>query len=72
MLLERGASAPTSRRVGGAGLFRLDSVYFQNRQADLEDTVVNLVLTMIIANFISKTKNTFANAFAPSFALAHA
>lgn len=52
------------------GLFRLDRLYFQNRQADLEDMVVNLVLTMINANFITKTKNTLAQAFAPSFSLA--
>lgn len=70
MLLVREVSISTTRRVGGAGLFRLDSVYFQNKQADLEDMVVNLVLMMIIANLISKTKSAFANAFAPSYALA--
>lgn len=50
------------------GLFRLDRAYFQNMQADLDDTVVKLVITMINANFISKAKNAFAQAFAPSFA----
>jgi len=54
------------------GLFRLDSVYFQNMQADPESMVVNLTLTMIIANIISKTKSALANAFAPSYALAFA
>lgn len=52
------------------GLFRLDRVYFQNRQADLDDMVVKLVITMINANFITKTKNALAQAFAPSFSLA--
>jgi hypothetical protein len=37
---------------------------------DLENTVVNLVLTMINANFITKTKNAIAQAFAPSYSLA--
>lgn len=55
-----------------AGLFRLDRWYFQNTQADLEDMVVNLVLTMINANFITKAKNAIASAFAPSFAFARA
>ncbi len=52
------------------GLLRLDRLYFQNRQADLEEMVVNILLTMINANFITKAKNAFAQAFAPSFALA--
>jgi len=52
------------------GLFRLDRAYFQNRQADLENMIVKIVLTMINANFITKAKNAFAQAFAPSFALA--
>jgi uncharacterized protein YejL (UPF0352 family) len=43
-------------------------MHFQNRQADLGSMVVNLAVTMINANFITKAKNAFAQAFAPSFA----
>ncbi|MDQ5961338.1 MAG: hypothetical protein QG581_259 [Patescibacteria group bacterium] len=50
------------------GLFRLDRVHFQNMQADLDGMVANLAITMINANFITKAKNAFAQAFAPSFA----
>ena len=70
MLLAHEVSISTACSVGGAGLFRLDSVYFQNMQADPECMVVNLTLNLIIANIISKTKSAFANAFAPSYALA--
>jgi len=52
------------------GLFRLDRAYFQNMQADLDGMIVKLAITMINANFITKAKNAFAQAFAPSFALA--
>ena len=45
-------------------------MYFQNKQADLENMVVNIVLKLITANFITKTKNAIAQAFAPSYALA--
>jgi len=45
-------------------------MYFQNMQADLDGMVANLAITMINANLISKTKNAFAQAFAPSYSLA--
>jgi len=41
-------------------------------QADFERNVVNLSFTMINANFITKAKETIAQAFAPSFAFARA
>ena len=69
-LQEAGPVPRTPCEASGAGLFRLDRLYFQNTQADLENTVVNIVLTMINANFITKTKNAIAQAFAPSYSLA--
>ena len=56
----------------GRGLSRLDRTHFQNTQADLDDMVVNIVITMITANFITKAKTAIASAFAPSFAFARA
>ncbi len=41
-------------------------------QADLDDMIAKLVITMINANFITKAKNAVASAFAPSFAFARA
>lgn len=58
----------TSCEASSAGLFRLDRVHFQNTQADQGGMVANLAITMIHANFITKAKNAFAQAFAPSFA----
>jgi hypothetical protein len=55
-----------------AGLSSLDRVYFKNTQADHEGVIAKPSLTMISANFISKAKNVIAQAFTPSFAVAHA
>ncbi len=52
------------------GLSRFDRMPFENKQADYEGDIANLPLTMIPANFITKAKQAFAQAFQPAFASA--
>ncbi len=52
------------------GLSRFDRMHFENMQADYEGNIANLPLTMIPANFITKAKRAFAQAFQPAFASA--
>ena len=54
------------------GLYRFDSAFIQNLQADAEGNIVKNPSTTITANIVSKAKAAFASAFTPSFALARA
>lgn len=52
------------------GLSRFDRMHFENTQADYEGDIANLSFTMTSANFITKAKQAFAQAFQPAFASA--
>jgi hypothetical protein len=60
----------TPRVAMRAGLSSFDRLYFKNRQADHCSNVIKNSAKDISANFISKVKESFARAFAPSFASA--
>jgi hypothetical protein len=54
----------------GRGLFSFDRVSLENTQADHEGSVAKPPFTMTSANFISKVKQSIAQAFAPAYASA--
>jgi len=59
-----------SRSDAGGGCLASTDCYLKNKQADYCSRVIKISAKDISANFISKVKESFARAFAPSFASA--